>query len=226
MEPVASQHAKAGQPVQFMLISDVTLGGVLAIPRGAVLHGEVTDSYHPGPGQISGSPVLALELDSLDLGGQTYQIASDEFRVKGPNKAGQTVGNAVGAGVVGTIIGCAVGGGVGCAVGAGAGVAAGTIATSASSGPGVWIPAEALVSFHLAAPLTVNPVSQEEAARLAQGLYSGGPRLYQRPAAAPYPYPYGPRYAYGYPYPYPPNPYYPRVYYRPYFMAGGVYYWR
>ncbi len=222
MEPVASKRAKDGEPVQFTLISDVSNGGVLAIPRGAVFHGVVSESRQPGSGHISGNPVLALQLTSLDLGGQTYQLTSDEFRVKGPNKAGQTVGNAVGAGLVGTIIGCAVGRGVGCAVGAATGVAAGTAASAASSGPGVWIPAEALVSFHLKAPLTVNPVSQEEAMRLAQGLYPGGPSLYQR---GPAPYPYRPRYMYGGPYAYP-YPYYPRVYYRPYFMTGGFYYWR
>ena len=227
MEPVASKRAQDGEPVQFTLISDITSGGALAIPRGAVFHGVVTESHQPGSGQLSGNAVLALQLTALDLGGQTYQITSDEFRVRGPNKAGQTVGNAVGAGLVGTIIGCAVGRGVGCAVGAGAGVAAGTAATAASSGPGVWIPAEALVSFHLTAPLTVNPVSQDEAARLSQGLYPGGPTMYRRPPPRPYPY-YGPRYMYyGRPYPYAPYPYYyPRVYYRPYFMAGGVYYWR
>jgi hypothetical protein len=223
MEPVASKHARGGEPVQFTLISDVTFGGVLAIPRGAVLRGVVTESHQPGSGQISGNPVLALQLTSLDLGGETYKIASDEFRVQGPNKAGQTVGNAVGAGIVGTIIGCAVGGGTGCAVGAATGVAAGTVATAASSGPGVWIPAEALVSFHLRGPLTVNPVSPEEASRLAQGLYPGGPSLYQRPPARYYPYPYGPRYVHGAAYPY---GYYPRPYYRPYFMTGGVYFWR
>ncbi len=221
MEPLATKHAQDGQPVQFTLITDVTYGGVLAIPRGAVLHGVVTESHQPGSGQLSGKPVLALQLTSLDLGGRTYPVTSDEFRVRGPNKAGRTVGNAVGAGLVGTIIGCAVGRGVGCAVGAAAGVGAGTAASAASSGPGVWIPAEALVSFHLEAPLTVNPVSQAEAARLAQGLYPGGPSLYQR---RPPPYRYGPRYMYyRSPYPY---GYYPRVYYRPYFMAGGMYYWR
>lgn len=224
MESVASKHAMDGQPVQFTLISDVTYGGVLAIPRGAVLHGVVTESHQPGSGHLSGNPVLALTLTSLDLGGQTYQVTSDEFRVKGPNKAGATVGNALGAGLVGTIIGCAIGRGAGCAVGAATGVAAGTAATAASSGPGVWIPAEALVSFHLRAPLTVNPVSQEEASRLAQGLYPSRQTLYQRRT----PYPYRPRYMYygapyGYPYAY---PYYPRVFYRPYFMAGGMYYWR
>jgi hypothetical protein len=64
--------------------------------------------------------------------------------------------------------------------------------------------------------LTVNPVSPQEAARLAEGMYSGGPNLYRR-GYRPYGY-YAP---YGYPaYAYPP------VYYRPYYMAGGVYYWR
>jgi len=217
-EGVGSKRAKDGEPVQFTLITDVTNGGVLAIPRGAVVHGVVTEVKKVGAGDLGGSSVLALTLTSLDLGGQSYPLNTDQFRVKGPNKAGQTVSNAVGAGLVGTIIGCAVGRGVGCAIGAGAGVAAGTAASAASSGPGVWIPAEALVAFHLKAPLTVNPVSPQEAARLAQGLYQGGPSLYRRG----YPASYGPRYAgYGYPY-----GYYPPVYYRPYYAVGGFYYWR
>ena len=71
------------------------------------------------------------------------------------------------------------------------------------------------MAFHLSTPITVNPVSPQEAARLAEGLYPGGPNLYRRGYA---PYGYGP---YGYPaYGYPP------VYYRPYYMDGGYYYWR
>jgi hypothetical protein len=215
-EPLGSKRAQDGQPVQFTLISDVTLGGVLAIPRGATIHGVVSGVKKVGSGDLGGSSALALTLTSLDLGGQTYTITSDQFKVKGPNKAGQTAGSALTGGLIGTIIGCAAGRGVGCAIGAGAGVAAGTAASAASSGPQVWIPAEALVTFHLAAPLTVNPVGQQEAARLAQGLYQGGPTLYRRPG-----YPYGPRYYAGYGY-----PYYPPVYYRPYYMTGGYYYWR
>ena len=46
--------------------------------------------------------------------------------------------------------------------------------------PASWIPAEAQVTFRLTAPVTVNPVNQQEAARLAQGLYPGGPTLYHR----------------------------------------------
>jgi hypothetical protein len=215
-EPVGTKKAKDGEPVEFTVIRDVAVGGVLAIPRGATVHGVVSEVKKVGSGDLGGSPVLALKLTSMDLGGQSYPLDSDQFKVKGPNKAGQTVGSAVGGGIIGTIIGCAVGRGVGCAVGAGAGVAAGTAASAASSGPGVWIPAEALVTFHLNTPLTVNPVSAQEASRLAQGLYPGGPNLYRR---GPYPY-YGAQYAGAYPYGYGP------VYYRPYYMVGGEYYWR
>jgi len=213
-EPLDNKRAKDGTPVQFTVIRDVAVGGVLAIPRGATIHGVVTESKKAG--DLGGSAELALKLTSLDLGGRSYDLSSDQFKVRGPNKAGQTVGNAVGGGILGAIIGCAVGRGAGCAIGAGAGIAAGTAASAASPGPRAWIPAEALVTFHLNAPLTVDPVNQQEAARLAQGLYPGGPALYRRGY-----YPYGSPYAAAYgPYAYPP------VYYRPYYLAGGYYYWR
>ena len=217
-EPVDSKRARDGQPVQFTVIQDVAVGGVLAIPRGATVHGVVTEAKNVGSGKLAGSSVLALTLTSLDLGGQSYPLSTNEFKVKGPNKAGQTATNAVGGALIGAIIGCAIGRGPGCAIGAGAGAAGGTAASAASGGPRVWIPAEALVTFHIKAPLTVNPVSPQEAARLAQGLYPGGPNLYRR---GPGPYGYYAGYGYGgYPYGYPP------VYYRPYYLVGGVYYWR
>lgn len=215
-EPVDSKRAKDGEPVQFMVLQDVTMGGVLAIPRGAVVHGVVSEHKNVGSGEMGGSSTLALTLTSLDLGGRNYPLTTDQFKVKAPNKAGQTVGSALTGGVIGTIIGCAVGRGAGCAIGAGAGVAGGTAIGAASPGYRAWIPAEALVTFHLTAPVTVQPVSPQEAARLVQGLYPGGPQLYRRgyPYGSPY-YGYGPAY-YGYPAPY----------YRPYFLVGGAYYWR
>jgi hypothetical protein len=209
-EPVNSKRAKDGEPIQFTVIQDVTYGGVLAIPRGATVHGVIAEVKHPEKGSLTGSNELALELTSLDLMGQSYPLQSDMFKVKGPGKGERSAGNVVGGALIGAIIGGAVGRGEGAAIGAVAGGGAGAAASAASSGPGVWIPAEALVSFHLAAPVTVQPVTQQEASRLAQGLYPGGPNLYRRG-----PYGYGP-----YPYAYAP------VYYRPYYFSGGYYYWR
>lgn len=208
-EPVDSKHAKEGTPVQFTVIQDVTYGGVLAIPRGATVHGVISGVKQAG--QLAGSPELALQLTALDLAGQTYALETDQFKVKGPGKGGRTAGNIIGGSLIGALIGGAAGGGGGAAIGAVAGGTVGTAASAATPGPNAWIPAEALVTFHLAAPVTVNPVGPDEAARLAQGLYPGGPTLYRR----------------GYyrrPYPYP--GYYAPVYYRPYYVVGGAYYWR
>jgi hypothetical protein len=216
-EAVNNKHARGGEPVQFTVIQDVTVGGALAIPRGATVYGVIADVKRPDPGALTGSNELALELTSLDLMGQSYPLQSDLFRVKGPGKGGRSAGNVVGGALLGAIIGGAVGGGTGAAVGAVAGGGTGAAVSGATSGPGVWIPAEALVTFHLAAPVTVQPVTEQEAMRLAQGLYPGGPRLYQRRA---YAYPYRPYR------PYPYAAYYGPVYYRPYYMVGGYYYWR
>ena len=216
-EAVNSKHARGGEPIQFTVIQDVIVGGALAIPRGATIHGVIADVKRPDPGALTGSNELALELTSLDLMGQSYPLQSDLFRVKGPGKGGRSAGNVVGGALLGAIIGGAVGGGTGAAVGAVAGGGTGAAVSGATSGPGVWIPAEALVTFHLASPLSVQPVTQDEAMRLAQGLYPGGPRLYQRRA---YAYPYRPYR------PYPYAAYYGPVYYRPYYSVGGYYYWR
>jgi hypothetical protein len=211
-EPVNSKSAKDGQPVQFMVIQDVAVGGVLAIPRGATVHGVVTDAKKAGV--ISGSSELSLTLTSLEMGGKTYPLTTDQFKVKGPNKTRRTIGSALGGAMLGSMMGAGADWGArgeGAGIGAGAGAAAGTIASATSPSANVWIPDEARVDFHLTAPLTVDPVSPQEAARLAQGLYQGGPNLYRRgPYGQPYPYAYG----------------YPPVYYRPYYTVGGYYYWR
>ena len=207
---IDTRHAQDGTPVDFTLIRDVLVNGYLAIPRGATVRGVVTETRRAG--QLTGSPELALRLTTLEMDGRAYPLDSDEFRVRGPSKTGHTVGNAIGGAILGAMIGGAVGGGGGAAVGAVAGGGAGT-AASAASNPNVWIPAEAQAVFHLRNSLTVDPVSRDEAMRLAQGLYPGGPTLYRRN--------HGPRfYAQGAPYGYPP------VYYRPYAVYGGYYDWR
>ncbi len=208
---VDNKHAQGGEAIQFTVIQDVAFNGVLAIPRGATVNGVIAEVKRPNPGALTGSNELALQLTSLELMGQSYPLQSDLFKVKGPGKGGRSAGNVIGGALIGAIIGGAVGGGTGAAVGAVAGGGTGAAVSGATSGPGVWIPAEALVSFHLAVPITVQPVTPQEAMRLAQGLYPGGPRLYQRPA--------------NYAYPYRPSPYAP-VYYRPYYTTGGYYYWR
>ena len=208
-ESVNSKRAKDGEPVQMTVIQDVFVGSVLAIPRGATVHGVVSEVKKAG--ELKGSPELGLTLTSLELGGRSYPLDTDQFKVKGPGKGGWSANNIVGSTMLGTIIGCIAGRGIGCAAGAAAGAAVGTAASAGTSGPGVWIPSEAKVVFHLTKELTVTSVSAQEAARMLQGLYPGGPTLYRRvyPSGQPYAY-YG----------------YPPVYFHPYYYTGGYYYWQ
>jgi len=196
-EPLDSKKAKIGTPVEFTVVRDVYAGGVLAIPRGATVRGEVSDAKKSGA--LGGSPELGLKIESLELGGQSYALDSNPYEVKGPNKAGRTAGNAIGGALFGALIGGAVGGGGGAAIGAAAGGVGGTAASAATPGPRVWIPAEALMDFHLNTPLTVTPVSSWEAQRLA----ANAPPPAQRPTLYRRGY-----YPYGYPPPPPPG-YYP-----------------
>jgi hypothetical protein len=200
-EPLDSKKAKVGTPVEFTVVRDIYAGGVLAIPRGATIRGEVTEAKNAGA--LGGSPELGLKIENLDLGGQTYALDSAPYEVKGPNKAGHTAANAIGGALFGALIGGAVGGGGGAAIGAAAGGVGGTAASAATPGPRVWIPAEALMDFHLNTPITVTPVSSREAMRLAANAPppSQRPTLYRRGY-----YPYG----------YPPPPPPPGYYYRPY----------
>jgi hypothetical protein len=185
-----------GAVFQATVASDVFEGNVLAIPRGAVLQGTVV--HVKKPSGLGGNSELELQVTSLNLGGASYPLVTDVWASKGPNKAGYTAGNTVGGAAIGAIIGGLIGRGPGAAVGAVAGGATGLAASGATNGPRLYLPAESLLNFHLANAITVQPVSWQEARRLAQNV----PQLQRRPVyMAPYPYGY-PRYAYPYPYPY------------------------
>lgn len=210
-QPLDSGRVQPGQRFDGVVVNDVIADGAVAIPRGAAIEGTVVDAQSSGA--LKGRGELSLQLTAVTLGGRSYPIASDIWAHHGGDKTVETVDKtAIGAGV-GGIIGAAAGGGPGAAVGAGVGAAIG-IGSSAASGNGqVFIPAEALLTFHLAQPVTVATVSQMEMDRLAQGagptggmpprlqrryppaVYYGGPVYYYRPYPYYYPYPY-----YRYPY--------------------------
>jgi hypothetical protein len=193
-DSINSKHAKDGVPILCTVNEDVLVGDTLAIPRGATVHAEVFKSKKAGV--LTGSPELTLKLVSLDLGGRTYPLYSYQFKVTGMSKTGPTETKALRGAAVGAIAGALASGvsakngvvdpadsnapALSMATGAAVGAGVGTAISAATPGPGIFIPSEAQVDFYLAAPITVTKVSAKEAARLAEGLHSGGPSLYLR----------------------------------------------
>jgi hypothetical protein len=189
-EPLDIAKLQDGAVFQATAASDVFEGNVLAIPRGAVLQGTVVKVKKPGA--LGGSGELELQISSVNLSGQAYPLVSDIWSNKGPNKAGYTAGNTVGGAAVGALIGGILGRGPGAAVGAVVGGGAGLAASAGTNGPRLFLPPETLLNFHLTNAVTVQPVSWQEAQRLAQSV----PQLQRRPVYM------APSYPYGYPYPY------------------------
>jgi BON domain len=206
-EPLDARRAQVGTIFQATVANDIYEGNVLAIPRGAVLTGQVTSLQKPG--DLGGKSGLQLQITSLSLGGQTYALTTDAWTGDGPNKAGYSAANTAGGAGLGAVIGAIAGGGPGAAIGAVAGGVTGLAASAATKGPQVVIPPEALLNFHLANPVTVTPVSSQEAQRLQASVTPQQPSLQRRPV-------------YAYPYPYPYYYAYPNVVYRP----GYYSYWR
>lgn len=209
VEPLDSAHLQPGEGFDATVARDVWQGNVLAIPRGATVMGVVVEAKQP-QGKLGGKPHMDLQITSLNLGGRTYRLDTNVWSSVGPNKAGYTVSNTATGGLLGAIIGGIIGRGAGAAVGAGVGAMAGLGASSATKGPHIYIPSEAVLNFHLNRPVTVQPVSWEEARRMAENV----PQLQTRPGyGRRYPRPYSYGYASPPPYYYGAYPYYGPSYY-------------
>ena len=195
-QPLSTGQLKKGDLFQATSAVDIYENGVVAIPRGAVFNGHVVDAKNAGA--LAGRPKLDLQLDSVQLGGRTYPLASQVWSSEGASKTGYTAANTAGGAIFGALIGAVADGGVGAGVGAIAGGAGGAALSGATHGPRLDLPPEALLQFRLAQPLTVQPVHFAEAVRLANSVPQQ-PTLRRRPEYAPYPRPY--------PYPPPPPPY-------------------
>jgi len=217
-EPLDSKKVKPGDYFQATVAQSVYVGNVLAIPRGAQVTGRIVDVKKPG--ELKGGASIALQLTTLNLGGNSYSLATDVFDTSSPGKGGYTAANTVGTTALGAVIGAIAGGGPGAAIGAAAGAGVGLGASAATPGPRSVVPPESVLTFHLASEATVQPVSYQEANQLEAssapparryppGPYGYGPAGYAPgyppppPGYAPYPYAYGSPYPYVYAYPRP-----------------------
>ena len=123
-----NKRAKEGTPLDFTVIRDVTVNGWLAIPRGATVHGVVTESKNAGELKRfagTGPAAYVARPGRKELSARFRRVQGE-----GSSKTGRTAGNIIGGALLGAIIGGAAGGGGGAAIGAAAG---GTVGTAASA---------------------------------------------------------------------------------------------
>lgn len=153
-QSVSSKTARAGQTVAGSVAHDVVVDGKTLIPKGSRATLMVTTAQ--ASGRLSTPAKLWMRLNSIDVHGQSYRVATNS---SGRTMTGKGKRDAVaigGGAAAGAIIGAIAGGGKGAAIGAGAGAGAGTVGAAATGKKDIEFPAETKLRFTIRTPVTIH----------------------------------------------------------------------
>ncbi len=154
IDSIDSSVNRAGEEFAASLEAPVVVGDKVVIQRGA--DARVRLNQVSSAGHVQGRSDLQLELVSLTANGTTYNVTSGYYQQSGASRGKRTAATMGGATGLGALIGAIAGGGKGAAIGAGIGAAGGGVATAATKGQQVKVPAETKLDFTLKSPLTVT----------------------------------------------------------------------
>jgi hypothetical protein len=155
-ETIDSGRAAEGQTYAAEVASDVLdAAGDLVIPRGS--NAQIVIRSASKGGRIRGASDLVLDLQSVSVEGQQYQLSTTDLAQRGKEGIGanrRTAEYTGGGTAIGAIIGAIAGGGKGAAIGAGSGAGAGALTQILTKGS-IRVPAETILTFKLDKPLRV-----------------------------------------------------------------------
>src|SRR5579863_2383593 len=153
-QAVSTKTNNAGDRFEASLAVPVRVDGNEVLPSGTKVRGTVTQAGSAG--HIKGGAALALTLDSLQAGGQTYPIETSEYSIIGKARGKRTAVGAGGGAAFGAIVGALAGGGKGAAIGAVAGGGAGTAGAAYTGNRDLSIAPETRLHFKLTKPVSIS----------------------------------------------------------------------
>jgi hypothetical protein len=146
--------AQAGMTFKGRVDDPVSVDGRIVIPReaGTVLQAvKVAQS-----GDFKGSDQISLKLNTIMIGGRSYQVATEYATVQGKGEGKRTARKVGGGAGLGAIVGGIAGGGEGALIGGAIGAVAGT-AIAAGGKEHLQLPAETRLQFKLSSSVRVEP---------------------------------------------------------------------
>ena len=152
-QALSTAQNRPGDRFQASLASPVVIDNRTVIPQNSRVIGHVVDARPSG--RLKGVAQLSLTLDTIEVSGKSYDIAtSDDGRVgKNHNKRnGVLIGGGAG---LGALIGGLATGGPGAVIGAAAGAGAGTAGAAYTGKKDIRLPAETTLTFQLVRPVTI-----------------------------------------------------------------------
>ena len=152
-----SASTQQGQNFSGTLATDITSEGVTVLAQGSNVSGQVAAVQEAA--HFKGNSMLTISLTNITRRGEHLAVATDTYSAQGKGRGTNTAEKVGGGAAVGAILGGIFGGGKGAAIGAAAGGGTGAGVNGLTRGQQVQIPAESLVRFRLANPLTVRVVT-------------------------------------------------------------------
>ncbi len=153
-QSISTQSATSGQEFDASVIDPVEVGGKVVIPRDAAVKGHVVEANSSG--RLTHRAHLALTLDSVEVGGKTYDIHTTTIARESSSHVKRNLVIIGGGSALGAIIGGVAGGGKGAAIGAATGAGAGTAGAAITGKKRIVLPAEARLTFRLTEPVKIQ----------------------------------------------------------------------
>ena len=153
-QTVSAKNSNVGDSFSGVLAQSVVVGGVSVIRAGAPVTGVVTASK--GQGRFKGSGDLAIAIKRVG----DYAVSTTAYEATTKGKGKRTAGFVGGGAGGGALIGGLAGGGKGALIGGLLGAGAGTAGAAFTGNKDITVPAESVVTFKLAEPITVTEESR------------------------------------------------------------------
>lgn len=152
-QSISTAENRSGDSFEATVASPVIFSEKTVIPKDAIVKGHIVDAEPSG--RLKGVAHLELTLDTVEVNGQSYEIATDGWGRSGKNhnkRNGILIGGGAG---FGAIVGGLAGGPVGAAIGSSAGAGAGTAGAAYTGKRDIRLPAETTLSFRLERAVTI-----------------------------------------------------------------------
>jgi hypothetical protein len=153
-QSLSTAENRPGDMFQASVAVPIVIDDKTVIPKDARVKGHVVDAQNSG--RLSGTARLVLTLDSVEVDGESSDIATDDEGRIGKNhnkRNGVLIGGGAG---LGALLGGIAGGGKGVLIGGAAGAGAGTAGAAYTGKKDIRVPAETRLTFRLARSATIS----------------------------------------------------------------------
>jgi len=166
---VGSDRSQPGDHFEATLSQPVVLRGRTVIPQGSRATGVVVDARRSG--RLVGHSHLQIALESIEVGGNTYEIRTATETKIGKRHGMHNFAFISGGVGSGLLIGALAAGGGGALIGGPIGAGVGTVAAVVTCKRDIRLPAETQVTFELATPATIDVTDLDVAGITGRPLY-------------------------------------------------------